>query len=276
MADTFTYIGDLTDDLLYAALTPDGSTLYAFELNRGFTIRSYTYPGLSGGSTVVSNVLGPMTMDDSGVLYWTDDAVSGSTAATQIWKNASSPTLLWSSAYGAVNPTVNLCWSPYDGLLYAVIDLLLYSIHPTTGTATLVYTPTSGTVDQLYGPTPTLDGGIWWAGVGGPVYRYDIPTATGVQASTAGATPYRDVLIPKADGTTLGLTSSGTVGWTIAADLTATLNTGIAGLVGGIRGVAYKPDLSLIAFGDRGSNGVWQYVGAPRRRFWVGTTGFSR
>jgi len=281
MADTLTHTGDLTDDLLYGALSPDGSTLYAFELNRGFDIRSYAFPALTGGSVILNDVTGPMACDGDGVLYWVDDALNEAEtlAATQIWKNAGSPTLVWSSAFAIPNPTVTLCWSPYDGLLYALIDGLLYSIDPTSGADTLLYTPSVGTPTIASGPVPTLDGGIWWSfspsSSSHKVIRYDIPGSSGAEA-IVGITHYQDQLLPRADGTAVGFTSSGSSAFVVASDLSATSAPDLAGIVGGARGVAYTPDLSLVVFGSRGTNGVWQIgeVVVPTYHFTIGRVGF--
>lgn len=256
------FIADLTQNQPWAAFDPSGDTLYVWENNRGFDLRDYSYPGLVEQSIVVNNTLGPVACDGDGEVYWTNAIVSGSTAATQVVKNPSSPTALFTTSFQSSNPIVTLCWSPFDDLLYLLVSSAnvsesgLWSLTKDGSTATLVDNTHTINVSANT-PVPTLDGAIWWSNSAAPrVYRYDIGGASTAEVTVTA----NDVVIPQPDNTVIGYMGIGGtfLGRRIDASMTTSLEPAADVLAFGQRAVAYLPDLSVVTVERRVTGEVWE------------------
>lgn len=263
-----------------SAFAPDGQTLY---VNHGSAISAYPYPSLSGASTVYtapgSNTIDGIACDDAGTVFWWEDT-GVSPGGMLLYRDTSDQDVL-TTTVDETNPET-LCWSPYDGMLYSVgvFDVVdgetLRRYDPSTGAATILDYPTVTGVTAVNAPVPTLDGGVWWSTPNPSLrslYRWDIPTSTldrrTAQVDDGGVPRSSDELWLYGDPS--GAAPAG--GYRYDFEMSREVLPVLDSFTPGVRACAYTPTLRRVCF-QRGATGeVWTI---DDRRFWVGSTGFSR
>lgn len=239
----------------------------------GDSIKRYTYPGLVFDSTIISDAsVSGVTCDSSGNLYYVlNDGTGGD---TEVYKRTPAGSTSSLTTFGS-DAAFGITWHPVDEMLYVSIQRFsggnvsaITQVNPTTGADAMV----DGTVFPPFvsasGAAQAMpDGSLWFIG-STTLYHLNVSTGTRVSATDAALNGNLTV-IPTPSSTALLNRDGGDREY--GPDTPATFSSYACSVAADVLGAAHNSTWGTVVFTD----GFNIYSLSSRRRWWVGTTGFS-